>query len=328
MLPIILHAVVSLLTSILAFPSSMSALFARRVHTVLLPLTDTVPQHRECLVADVTSSDFSVAPIMANVDKAEGGLASLSSAARLLKIDITYNRIAPTDFDEIHRLSRRLLARANGMIVYYTLIDPTRERFPVTPAPSVPGTPSHSPMPSRIPSLDLSYFSGEIKEHIPVDVSSKHCPRRGWSRSHTSTSGQAHRHQLGPYNHYHHHRILHSSILQLSFHRSHKTLPAVGVFEAHRYLNLETTRLSHPDSQKHIAKATELLGACCQDLLLICESALRESCDWVLRSRSHHFNFWISRAEKERIREDHIKRLERLLGSLSRELDEFTTRKR
>ncbi|KAG1779986.1 hypothetical protein EV702DRAFT_1083943 [Suillus placidus] len=105
------------------------------------------------LLEDVTSSVFSYTQITDAAHKTENALPMLAAAARLLKVDIVYARFAPTDYDELHAIMRKLMVRAHGMSVYYTLIDPTRERFPVTPAASRPATPVHSRPPSPRPDV-------------------------------------------------------------------------------------------------------------------------------------------------------------------------------
>ncbi|KAL4063403.1 hypothetical protein V8B97DRAFT_1930456 [Scleroderma yunnanense] len=328
MLPIIFHSAVALSVSIFVFPSSISTLFTTRLGNVLLPLADTVKQHRERLSADVTSPDFSAAPITAAVDKAEEQLTHLSAARRLLKLDIIYSRIAPTDYGEMHQLARRLVVRANGMSVYYILIDPTRERFPVTPAPSIAETPTIlTPTPSRASSPDISRRHTRSSAGDATPKYRRY--HRSTSPSRASSSHQVHRRHHRYNSHpVHHHNILHSSLLHLAHSQNHRRESAVGVFESHRYLNLEATRFSHPDSERHTARATELLSASCQDLLLVCESALCESFDWLLHIREHRFNFWMNIEEKDRIREDRIQKFQRLLCRLSQEHDEFTTTKR
>ncbi|KIJ63943.1 hypothetical protein HYDPIDRAFT_112430 [Hydnomerulius pinastri MD-312] len=344
MLPLTFHSAIALILSVLLFPSSISALFTMRLQAVLSPLATAIKKHREHLQCDITSPEFSAASIIATVDKAEGALPMLAAAARLLKLDIIYSRFAPTDYGEIHALARRLTVRANGMNVYYTLIDPTRERFPITPAPSTPATPTmRSPTHSRPPSPERERSPGhEEKEdgHSPSDGGLRkrlggHHHRTASRPHHLSGTHSHHRHHSHPHQpykhsntHHSHHNLLHSSLLHLAMSRTPKAEPAVGVFESHRYLNLEATHLSHPDSERYTARATELLSGSCQELLKTCGSALQGSCDWLGCVRDHRLNFWVSKEEKEKWRMQKIEKYEGLHSELSAALDEFTDKKR
>ncbi|KAF9237247.1 hypothetical protein BU15DRAFT_88826 [Melanogaster broomeanus] len=342
LLPLTFHAAVALILSVLLFPSSISALFTTRLQAVLLPLVSAVREHRVHLQQDITSPDFSATTIIAAVDKAEGALPLLASAARLLKLDVIYSRFAPTDYSEIHALTKRLTVRAYGMNVYYTLIDPTREKFPITPAPSAPATPiMTSPSNSRPPSpeRDRSHSHDEKTDgHTPSDLGLRrrsgghHGHHHSASRPHHFPRAHSHQRNHSPYrhstSHHSHHSLLHGSLLHLALSRTPRPESAVGVFESHRYLNLEAKHLSHPDSDRYTARATELLSTSCQDLLKSCESALQGACDWLGCVRDNRFNFWVRTEVKERIRTDNIKKYEDLHRELSAALDEFTTQKR
>ncbi|KAI6026427.1 hypothetical protein BKA83DRAFT_4243292 [Pisolithus microcarpus] len=328
MVPLAFHSAIALLTSILVFPSSISTVFTTRLQGVLSSLADAIKEHREHLTADVTSPNFSAAPITAAVDKAEEVLAQVAATRRLLKLDVIYCRIAPTDYNEIHQLARRLVIVANGLSVYYTLIDPTRERFPVTPAQSNHNTPSViTPVPSRPSSPDLP--RSHTCEGSSGDVT--HKPRRRPGSVPPSGSSSPHlfrRHSYKHSPHHSHHSVLHSRLLHISVSRNPRTESAVGVFESYRYLNLEATRFTHPEAEKYIARSTELLSMSCNDLLIICEAVLCESGDWLSHVREHRFDFWVNVEEKNRIREDRIQKFQGLLAKLSREIDAFTMKKR
>ncbi|KAH0826407.1 hypothetical protein J3R83DRAFT_5379 [Lanmaoa asiatica] len=154
-LPLTFHSAVALTLSLCLFPTSESAIFTTRLQDVLSSLVSATKEHHQRLQQDVTAPDFSAAPIIAAVSKAEGALAMLASAACLQKLDIIYSRFAPVDYTQLHSLTRQLIVKASGMSVYYTLIDPTRERFPITPAQSIPATPTLS---------SPSHFSASISK--------------------------------------------------------------------------------------------------------------------------------------------------------------------
>ncbi|KAG0699492.1 hypothetical protein DFH29DRAFT_983489 [Suillus ampliporus] len=320
-LPVAFHSAIAL--------TSVSALFTTCLQGAIAPLATAISLHRSHLLEDVTSSVFSHTQITDAVNKAEGALPMLAAAARLLKIDIVYARFAPTDYDELHKIVRKLTVRAHGMGVYYTLIDPTRERFPVTPAASRPATPVHS----RSPSPQRSSVTTEGKhvrladQELKDSKKSRH-QRRPSSRTRSypaSSTSPLHSHR--PYKHSHshhtHHTHLHSSLLHLAFSRVPKPSgeTAVGVFEARQYLNLEAVHLSHPESAFYTARATELLSSSCQGLLV--------SGAWMGNVRKHRFNFWRGRHEdRAQIHKKDVQKYKDLLEKLTRELDEFTTKKR
>jgi hypothetical protein len=56
-------------------------------------------------------------------------------------MDVVWARFAPEDFVKLHTMARRLAVRVNGMDVYWDFVDPKKEVFPMTPAPSTPATP-------------------------------------------------------------------------------------------------------------------------------------------------------------------------------------------
>ncbi|KAH7923390.1 hypothetical protein BV22DRAFT_1196761 [Leucogyrophana mollusca] len=338
-IPLAFHSAIALILSAVVFPSSTSALFTSRLQSVIVPLAIAIQHHRTHLQMPINSADFSPSLITSSVDKAEAALAPLAAAARLLKLDIIYSRFAPTDYAEIHKLVRRLTVRANGMGVYYTLIDPTRERFPVTPATSRPPTPTTAtPTQSRPPSPDHS--SPTIPNEIQANshgLSHESRHERHHSRvrarsHHADLHVHHHRSHHKPYRHSHshhsHHNLLHSSLLHLALSRTPKTEFAVGVFESQRYLNLEATHMSHPESERFMASATELLGTSCQELLASCETGLQGAQDWLGRCRDHRWSFWKDTQHKDATRQDVMKKYEKLYEELSRALDEFRNNKR
>lgn len=261
----------------------------------------------------------------------------LAASARLQKLDVVYSRFAPTDFTQLHSLTRQLIVKASGMSVYYTLIDPTRERFPITPAPSTPGTPvlsspsrSRSPSPGRDkPLATAGKTDGHESSHGGTKRHSSHRPHSAPQVHHnTGILHRKRRHSPHWRTTSHHSTHSHSSLLHLALSRATRTESAVGVFESLHYLNLEATHLSHPDSDTHVARATKLLSISCQDLLKTCEHGLQGTCDWLGSVRDNRFDFWVSREEKQRIRMDRMKKYKDLHRELLLNLDEFTNKKR
>lgn len=307
-----------------------------RLQDVLSCLVSATKEHRQRLQQDVTASDFSTALVVAALNKAESGLALLLSAAHLKKFDVIYSRFAPGDYSQIHSLARRLIVKARGMSVYYTLIDPTRERFPITPIPSIPATPtSPSPPHSRPPSPDRDHplaRTEKVNDSEPLDGGSKRPPYHHHTTPHVHYHTALHHRKRwrSPHRHTasHHSTHSHGSLLHTALSRAAKTETAVGVFESLHYLNLEATYMYHPDSEAYVSRANELLSNSCQDLLKSCELGLQGACDWLGSVRDDRFNFWVSREDKERNRAERIKKYEDLRRDLSLSLDEFTTKKR
>lgn len=308
-----------------------------RLQDVLLSVVSATKEHYRCLQQDVTASDFSATPIIAAVSKIEGGLAMLGSAARLQKLDVMYSRFAPTDYTELHSITRRLIARASGLNTYYALIDPTREKFPTSPVPSIPATPIYSsPSHSRNPSPARD--SDQPLANTDADKANSPGSADGGMKKHTShrhhSTRQAHHHaavhhhkrRYLPHTASHHPTHSHSSLLHFALSRAARMESAVGVFESLHYLNLEATHMS--DSESHVVRATELLNASCQDLLKSCEHGLQGVCDWLGCVGENRFNFWVDPEEKLRICTERIKKYEDLHRELSLILDEFINKKR
>ncbi|KAG1718215.1 hypothetical protein EDB19DRAFT_1899481 [Suillus lakei] len=188
----------------------------------------------------------------------------------------------------MHTIVRKLMVQVHGMGVYYTLIDPTRERFPVTPAASRP-------------------------QHLDRKPSRHQRPLSSRARAHpTSSTSPLHSHR--PYKHSHshhaHHTLLHSSLMHLALSRAPKR--SRGNSEI---LELEAIHLSHPESAFFTARATELLSNSCQDLLGVCEEFRFNF--W----RERH-------EDRAQIHNQEVQKFEDLLEKLTREVNEFTTNKR
>ncbi|KAL0581273.1 hypothetical protein V5O48_000756 [Marasmius crinis-equi] len=157
--PLGFHSAIAVLTAILMFPQTVSAQFTSRMHNVFTPLVRSIELHRELLKMPSSCPDFAKTSetLSEVVSGAEAALTPVAVAGRLLPTDLIYNRFSPMDYKPLHVLGRRMAVRANGMAAYWSLIDPLRERFPVTPAPSRPGTPgTMTPVRSRAPSTRAS----------------------------------------------------------------------------------------------------------------------------------------------------------------------------
>ncbi|KIM88532.1 hypothetical protein PILCRDRAFT_62336 [Piloderma croceum F 1598] len=304
-IPLAMHSTVALVVSALAFPSSISAQFTDRLQASVAPLITGLELHRNLLRTPTDSPDFSTKGIIAAVNQADGSLANLAAAARLLKIDIIYSRFGPSDFEELHKLMRRLVVRSNGMTVYFTLLDPTRERFPMTPAPSGPQTPVTT-TPSTHPRLRYGKSDPQARSH------SHHRHSAPCSESRSQK----------------HDNLLHNSLLHLAISRNPKPEHAVGVFESNRYLNLESMHLSHPDSVQTTARITKLLDESADELIGGCAEALKGVHTWMGQVREGRWDFWSSKMEKTRDLDTKIKKYEEMKNKLEDTLQRFRYEKR
>jgi len=136
----------------------------------LSPLISSLDQHCKILGADVPSEEFAslADSITAASDGSESILVLLAASTRLLNNDVSWSRFAPGDFHTFHNLARRLAGRANGMTVYFTLADTSRDPFPLTPAPSGANTPAlGSPVISR-PSSP-AHTEGRSGSHVRME---------------------------------------------------------------------------------------------------------------------------------------------------------------
>ncbi|KAF8642481.1 hypothetical protein AX16_009482 [Volvariella volvacea WC 439] len=375
LLPLTFHSAIALLSSILIFPCTISSQFTSRLQAVIAPFEASLSLHRQLLhtpTTDLPAFSEITTSIVNAVNQAEAAFVPLAASARLLGNDTIYARFAPTDFKEFQKMMRRIIGRANGMSMYFALIDPTRERFPVTPAHSVIQTPVMSATPvlgSSTPttaSRDTSperrqhkkdesrnatddEKEGEHRRHQHHEKQSLHRRRRGRTSgaggvSHGHSHGHSHSHS---HPHHHHHNLLHNALLHLSrqhhlglAHRSYTgsgtfggtvfglgshgvTEQAVGVFESHKYMNLEATRLHHPDAEMHTSWTTRLLNESCHDLIGSCQTGVGQVREWLGTVRNDRFNFWVSRYDKEAKQRKMLDEVVRVRDELESALDRF-----
>ncbi|EIN13098.1 hypothetical protein PUNSTDRAFT_139763 [Punctularia strigosozonata HHB-11173 SS5] len=177
--PVAIHSAVALFCSLFFFPETVMGEYRTRLRAVFTPLVTSLTLHRAALGTDPHSPAFAstVSSIRTAVAQSEGALVPLAASTRLITRDITYGRIGPADLTSLQPDSRRLSVRANGMGVFFALVDPLRERFPMTPGPSRVGSPAQSrvgtPGPSR-PGSSPGSPPGSPRESRPPSPS----PRR------------------------------------------------------------------------------------------------------------------------------------------------------
>ncbi|KAF5318091.1 hypothetical protein D9619_012029 [Psilocybe cf. subviscida] len=178
-LPLTLHTAISILLSLIVFPSTISALFTTRLGAVLAPLESMLEKNRDLLAvgpyddtpaalgqkaqtekeknvdapsnsdssesttgaakkrinagAATDEADAKSAPLPAYATTlastraltraGEAALGPLAAVGRLLHSDLIYGRFAPSDFDAFHKLFRRLVGRADGLGIYFGLVE-------------------------------------------------------------------------------------------------------------------------------------------------------------------------------------------------------------
>ena len=344
-IPIAFHSALSIFVSATVFPQTITCQYTAAIGRVLDPLGQFLDKHKVILKMDPSSDEFAAGAkeLKGLVDKSESGMGPTAIWLRLLPRDIIWGRFSPGDISALQSSIRRIVTRAEGMNIYFTLIDPTRERFPVTPATTQPNTPvltrSNTPAVSRSSSPvrgRRDRRSADVLEQVQTRDSAYR--RQGGAASplhqaiarhlrHLSRTRTHHSHRHAHQHSGYHDNHLHLSLLEMAHTLSARpdAESAVGVFESQRYLNLEATRLSHRQSPEMTAQFTELLGEACEDLLGASKDGLVAVKEWVTGVRRAD---WGSRHKVEKMRQERKQKLEEVRNHVHRIIDEFRTDKR
>lgn len=344
-IPLGFHSVVAVASSILVFPSTVSAQFTTRLQAVLSPLILSLDLHRQLLQTPTDSQDFlsKSSAIISAVKRSEGALIPLALTGRLLNNDLVYSRFAPTDFRSLQAIVRRMAVRANGMTIYFTLIDPTREKFPRTPTPSRPstplltpsrpGTPLLTPTHSRAPSIseDIHPVAGDTHPDSasppatptggsPTSTFAPHPHRRSQHILHR----EHHHHHHHSYHHPHHHKhLVNNSLLHIPLPNIPKSEHLVGVFESQRYLDIETVHFGEPNAAELTQQTVRRLSNCCDSLLGDCQEALTWVRTWLDGVRSHRWRIWMSQEKRRESWGKRLTEVNKLRERLQIALDKF-----
>lgn len=331
LMPLGFHSCISVVVSLLVFPQTVSADFTTRLQAVVRPLIKNMDLHRKLKDIPVDSKDFAAtaAEIRSSAVAAETALVPLAVAGRLLPSDLIYSRFSPMDYKAIQDIARRMAVRANGLTIYFSLIDPTREKFPMTPAQSRPGTPGASTPPQErgnpMDSHPSSPTYGDDDEPETAPASGATTPTHHSHASrlfHLSPSRSGRRSGSHARSTSHFHNLLHSSLLNLS-RGVHKPEQAVGLFESQRYMDIEATMFHDDHANSHTQQATRLLFSGCDGLLELNQHSIQEICDWLGTVRKGRFAFWRSAKQKKDDWQAKYDKLKHLRDTLGEELAEF-----
>ena len=336
-IPLAFHSALAIASSALIFPTSIAARYTTGLRGVIRPLGSSFRQHLTLLGISTSSPDFSPMAVRASTTKAESGLAPLAASARLLGRDISWGRFSGKDLDGMREKVQRLVMRAHGMNVYFTLIDPTRERFPVTPVPSHPGSPAAgSPNVSRPSSPTRTEESASVSpavhhstagcSHTEVE---QHRGRQALRRhphfdlESATHSAKSYLHGTLFRSHKHHHRHSYVSLRSGFHHHDHLREHVVGVFESQKYLDLESHHFAHPLSVYYTERSTTLLRQSCEPLLRACSKGLDEFDSWLGTSRLRRWMFWWGGDKCTRLQQERVDALARASDELATTLEVF-----
>jgi hypothetical protein len=218
------------------------------------------------------------------------------------------------------------------MNVYFFLTDPTRERFPVTPAPSRPGSPNVS----RPSSLNRTEEPPSTSPALPLR-STACCSRAEveQKRGRPATRRQPHfevdcpSHSAKSYFHNtllrRHHRHSYISLLSGVHNHDHLREHVVGVFESQRYLDLESQHFAHPLAAYYTERSTALLRQSCEPLLRACNLCLDQLDLWLCTSRHNRWRFWWGGNKCSRIQQERLNELCQACDELARTVETFRT---
>lgn len=337
MVPVALHSALAIASSALIFPTSVAAQYTTGLRAVISPLNVGFRQHLSLLDIPTTSQEFSPKAVRASASKAEDALAPLAASARLLTRDISWGRFSGKDLDGMREKVQRLVMRSHGMNVYFSLTDPTRERFPVTPKPSHPGSPAagtpnvsrpsspnraeESPNVSPLPPRSTTGCSQvEVEQHGGRQITPRHPHFEVDYPSHSVKS-----HFYGTLFRRHHQRHSYVSLLSGVHNHDHLREHVVGVFESQRYLDLESQHFAHPLAAYYTERSTALLRQSCGPLLRASSSCLDQLDTWLRTSRHNRWILLLGGKKCSRIHQERLDELYLVCDELTRTLNEFRT---
>ncbi|KAI0716122.1 hypothetical protein C8T65DRAFT_738161 [Cerioporus squamosus] len=337
-IPLAFHCAICIVISAIVFPVTITAQYTHNLYAVLDPLNGFLAEHRKVLALNPCTEEFQtlVKSIAGALGKSEGGLGQAAATARLLKQDIIYGRFSPTSIGDFQQCIRRLVTRANGMDIFFTLIEPTRERFPITPMPSRPGTPRTGTPASTRPGTPVSPGSppnGLRDDPDQLARRRRNLQKSALEHSHGRKSLARYLHvRLSHQQEEHHDHHLHFSLLNLAHglslarvHTAASTETAVGVFESQRYMAIEANRLTDRHRDEYTIAFVRLLHESCDELLESTQGVLKGVQAWFGEVRRGSFG---SKAKVQKLRTERLAKLENLRQNVQETLERFKKEKR
>ncbi|EJD51076.1 hypothetical protein AURDEDRAFT_182332 [Auricularia subglabra TFB-10046 SS5] len=280
-IPLAIHAAITLMCSLIVFPQSVNAQFIKRLSSCLTSLESAIKTQSTLLAVTPFSDEFQLDDFRSHLQAAEAGLPLLAASARLMKRDVSFGRFGGTDLKQLHTFGRQLFVRGEGISFFFKIIDPLREKFPETPHASRFGTPLLTPSVSRpdSPTTPATARGSMQLPHSPLSGDDGRLPD---SPVASSAASSLHRRKgRGLQAHLQHLRHLLDEF-------SHPHEDPVGVFEAQKYMNLET-HFNHPQSQFLLERALELLHESCAELLEATADGLHASIAWLENVNASRF---------------------------------------
>ncbi|KAF8911493.1 hypothetical protein CPB84DRAFT_1671782 [Gymnopilus junonius] len=336
LVPISLHTAVALVFSLLVFPSTISAVFTTRLSSSLTPVLSALSDHAKLLATPLNSAEFapSLNILRKDARSCETELVTLAAAGRLLKNDLIYARFAPDDFIAFQGKLKRLAGRMDGLGVYFSLVDLSRERFPGTIRTS-----SHSTTPGTPRDYLSRATSRTSTGTTPSLQASPRRRRHSHYRTHSTSQSHLHFHDVfyPPHSHHSHHHndgldstmphhLLHSSLL-MEHTSERKAEYAVGIFESQRYLNLEAMVLMDPNEDEWNEKIRVMVKNSCTPLLEVCSVGVTAAKDWISSVRNARLPEFLSSLELK-ARDERFRKICEVRDRLAIALESFRTLER
>ncbi|CDU22185.1 uncharacterized protein SPSC_00815 [Sporisorium scitamineum] len=176
--PLAVKAAVNIILSILFFPKSVNSQFVERLVAVLNPIADACGDqvkllHTSPLDTPSTASEkspsqakdgFDFECVKNKLSAAEGGLVPMAMSSHLLTREISFGLANGDDLKALERLTRSLIAPADGWSYYYSSIkaDIQSAHFPKTPVPSRLTTPAITPAITPRTSFEHSHDTSDL----------------------------------------------------------------------------------------------------------------------------------------------------------------------
>lgn len=154
LIPLSIKAGIVILVSLIFFPKSVNSAFVERLLAVLRPLEGSSEELRQEMKKSPLDSSFNFEFLRDKVLAAEGGLLPLQGQARLLLRELSFSLASGEDLRSLVLSARRLLAPADGIAFYFSLVHsdvrgvdiknhPHMSHF-ITPGQTRPSTPIHT----------------------------------------------------------------------------------------------------------------------------------------------------------------------------------------